>query len=217
MRKIWLAGILAALIGSAAWAQQPVLLETNVGGVPTPVSTTNPISINSESTKATYDASVLISVTGATVNDLCAMPGSATKVVRMLNTSITMMSSSASMLLPKLVKRSAVSTGTAGTAMTAVPRDASFAAATAAPVSWGDSSAQVPGASVGNIQATIYMSVAAAATAGEQPAPLMYRFGPGDNSSAVVLRAVAQQVTWNLGAAPPAGFQVECHFTWTEE
>lgn len=218
MRRLMLALGLAALLPFSALAQQvqPQLFDA-VGNANAPqrqaIGATGIPAVNTEGTKTTYDASTSAAFAGATINDVCALPGSASKTIRALRVEFYMFATAASVATINISKRSAVNTGTAGTAVTAVPSDSANVAASAAPLRWTDSSAEVPGAAVGNVLSTAFLIGSASLVA----QPVVVEFTKS-NDQALVLRGVAQQVAVNLaGLATPAGSSFGCRFRWTEE
>lgn len=177
------------------------------------VGTTGITAVSTEGTKTTYSASVDAVFAGANINDICALPGSATKTIRVVRVEFKAFATAAAVTIIKVSKRSAANTGTAGTAMTSVPHNSTNAAATALPLSWANSAAEVPGAAVGNVYDSSYLLGSAAI----QAQPLDLSFGTSNDQS-LVLNGVGQLLVVTApNIATPAGSNFGCRFVWTEE
>jgi hypothetical protein len=161
--------------------------------------------------KPTYDVSLLGITPVATPTDWIVLPGSATKVVRVVRVMLGGIATSAGGISWQLVKRSAVNTGGTSAAMTIQQHDTSDAAASAAPVRY---TANATGLGAGNNvrQGRLFLNLATA-----QTDRVEVDFGDGP-FEAVVLRGTAQTFAINLNSSTlPAGTALDVTLVWTEE
>jgi hypothetical protein len=164
--------------------------------------------VNTEVRKASYSAnSIFTPVAG----DIAVLSGSATKTIRVTRVEVSMSTSgTAAYESVQLIKRSTADTAGTSAAMTAVPHDSAFAAASAAPLRY--TAAPTLGTAVGTIRgAQVYDPSGVSALS-----PNVVTWPFGDRAGAVVLRGVAQQLSVNLGAVV-ATQTVSVTFEWTEE
>lgn len=170
--------------------------------------TTGSTYVNIEGRKATY--SCFASFTPV-AGDIAVLPGSASKTIRVTRVEVSLSTTgTAAIEAVQLVKRSAADTAGTSTAMTAVPHDSNFAAASAAPLSY--TAAPTPGAAVGTVRG-VQFNDGSASLPGSQT--WLWTFGERP-SSAIVLRGTAQELCVNLGAVV-ATQTATVSFEWTEE
>lgn len=164
--------------------------------------------VNVEGRKATY--SCFASFTPV-AGDIAVLPGSASKTIRVTRVEVSLSTTgTAAVEAVQLVKRSAADTAGTSAAMTTVPHDSNFAAASAAPLSY--TAAPTPGAAVGTIRG-VQFNDGSSALPGNQT--WLWTFGERP-ASAIVLRGTAQELCVNLGAVV-ATQTATVSFEWTEE
>jgi hypothetical protein len=164
--------------------------------------------VNTEVRKSSYSSnSIFTPVAG----DIAVLPGSATKTIRVTRVEVSMSTSgTAAYESVQLIKRSTADTAGTSAAMTAVPHDSAFAAASAAPLKY--TAAPTLGTAIGTVRgAQIYDPSGVSALS-----PNVVTWPFGDRAGVIVLRGVAQQLCVNLGAVV-ATQTVSVTFEWTEE
>lgn len=164
--------------------------------------------VNTEGRKTTYSAFASFT---PVAGDIAVLPGSASKTIRVTRVEVSMSTSgTAAVEQIQLIKRSTADSAGTSAAMTAVPHDSNFAAASAAPLSY--TAAPTLGTAVGAVRGVQYND-ASASVAGANT--WLWTFGdrPG---ACIVLRGTAQQLAINLGAVV-ATQTVTVSFEWTEE
>jgi hypothetical protein len=164
--------------------------------------------VNIEGRKATYSAFASFT---AVAGDIAVLPGSASKTIRVIRVEVSFTTSgTAAIEAVQLIKRSAADTSGTSAAMTAVPHDSNFSAASAAPLNY--TVAPTPGAAVGTIRG-VQFNDASSLVPGANT--WIWDFGSRP-SSAIVLRGVAQMLSINLPTAV-ATQTATVSFEWTEE
>jgi hypothetical protein len=177
---------------------------------PIQIDSTGAQYINPEVRKATYSAFATFT---AAAGDIAVLPGSASTTIRVTRVEVSISTSGTSAIeAVQLVKRSAADTGGTSAAMTAVPHDSAFAAASAAPLSY--TVAPSLGAAVGAIRGVQFNDSSNTALPGANT--WLWTFGGDRPSSTIVLRGVAQELCINLGGAVATQTAV-VSFEWTEE
>jgi hypothetical protein len=174
------------------------------------VDTTGATYVNNEGRKKTY--SCFASFTPV-AGDIAVLSGNATTVVRITRIEVSMSTSgTAGVEQITLVKRSAADTGGTSAAMTAVPLDSAYAAASSAALSY--TAAPALGTAVGTIRGVQFFDESASTTGANT---WLWTFGDGrGGASCVVLRGTAQQLAINL-AGVIATQTVTVSYEWTEE
>lgn len=148
----------------------------------------------------------------ATATDVCVMPGSATKTVRVTQTRVSGVQTTAGAVDVLLAKRSTADTLGTPVALTIGPHDSANAAATAAPLVY--TANPTTGTLVANLREE-YVFFPAVATAADGPVRV-WDFA-GRDVQPVVLRGVAEQLVVNFGSTTVTGGVISCAFEWTEE
>jgi hypothetical protein len=173
------------------------------------VDSTGGLNINPEGRKATYSA--FASFTSAN-GDIAVLPGSGTKTIRVTRVEVSLSTSgTAAIESITLAKRSTADTGGTSSAMSTVPHDSNFSAATAAPLSY--TVAPTAGTLVGQVRGVLFNDQTAAIPGS---GTWLWEFGTRPGASAIVLRGTAQQLCVNLGTAV-ATQTAQVSFEWTEE
>lgn len=147
----------------------------------------------------------------AAAGDIALLPGSATKTINVTRVEASCSTSGTAALADlQLVKRSAADTGGTSGAMTAVPLDASDAAATAAPLNY--TVAPTPGAAVGAIAGGRIVNGSATLI----PTLFVWQAATGQGGKLAILRGTAQVLAVNLSAVVVTQ-TCDVAFEWTEE
>lgn len=194
---------LAALNGSIALkgAAQPFvgqILDT----------TTNPFPTAAASTYGLFMASATV-LPGTTPQDVFTITGSATRAVQVVRMSFSTIQGTAGTNLWNLVKRSTANTVGTSSAITAVPTDRAFPAATATVKSYTVN--PTAGTLVGALWSAKVPSPVIAAAPGKLETIVF------DSRSPVVLTGIGDVLTLNFGgAALPASLSVTANVWWTE-
>jgi hypothetical protein len=166
--------------------------------------------VNTEGRKTTYRASS--SFTPA-AGDVAVLPGSATKTIRVTRVALSLSNSGSSVaIVASLIVRSSADSGGTHAAMTAVPLDSNFAAASAAPLQY--TAAPTLGTPVGAVATQTMMDLNASQQSATQAT--LWQFSSGAGNSTLVLRGVAQQICVHVSAVV-ATQTVTVDFEWTEE
>ena len=210
--------LLLFLIPSLAFGQSVTVNQNNL-----PVSTTNPFSILTTSSKngngvpyaditgqqPTYITSVTFTpITGV----MYAFCGSATKAIAVRSFSFGGIATTAGTMQFNIIKTSTAPTGGTSTAATPVPLDSTNAASTGSIRAY--SVAPTGGTSVGNLLTYfLYLPDTSAANA-ESQIPRAVVDAPG--GSPLILRGTSQCVEIQSPSTPPAGAQIYVDFMWTE-
>lgn len=173
--------------------------------------------------KWTYSASVKGVVPGTAATDIFILPGSATKLVRLLYVEIwaTTTAATAAAIDVLLLRRSAADTGGTTTGSpTPTPHDSKAPTSDVVPLIYTSTPPSPLGALVGTaIRTARYIPALAAYTATDFPVvtPLVWYFGnrPGQG---IVLRGIAEVLAINLaGGTTPTGPLFDMSFEWSEE
>lgn len=169
---------------------------------------TGSLYVNTEGRKTTYSAFASFT---AVAGDIAVLPGSASKTIRVTRVEVSFVTTgTAAIETVQLVKRSAADSGGTSAAMTAVPHDSAFAAASAAPLSY--TVAPTPGAAVGTVRG-VQFNDASSALPGANT--WIWDFGTRPGAS-IVLRGVAQELCVSLPTAISTQ-TAQVSFEWTEE
>jgi hypothetical protein len=170
---------------------------------------TGALYINPESRKASYSSSASFT---PVAGDIVAMPGSATKTIRITRVEVSLSTTgTAALATLSLIRRSTADSAGTPASMITVPHDSAFAIASALPVNY--TAAPTLGTSQGAIRSVI-MNDGSAAVPGANT--WLWTFGGDRPSGAFVLRGVAQQLGINLSAVV-ATQTAMVSIEWTEE
>lgn len=151
--------------------------------------------------------------TGA--GDLFCITGSASRLIKVKQITISGIKTTAQTALFNLVKRSAADTGGTSAAATAVPLDTSQAVAPATATVLSYTAVPAPGTAVGNVGSR-YLGFFAGSVGTVNSASWTWR--PADLFSDVRLRGAAQQLCLNAPAAfTTDGPTLSVEVTWTEQ
>lgn len=165
---------------------------------------------------ATYSSSIRVTP-GSTPEDVCVLGGSDSKTIRVNQVTLATIQSTAGHNLWRLIKRSnlfPVYTHN-GQTMPMVPLDLATVSATASSIALV-SNASSSGTSIGAIK-TFYLFSPVTTTAGSAPT-IVWDMDRDAGGHPIVLRGRTDTVAINFNAvALPAGMQVTCGFTWSEE
>lgn len=163
------------------------------------------------SSKATYAATISGNAAYATPTDLFVLPGSATKLVKVVRCYLSSAATAAGVYTTHFVKRTAANTGGTSAAMTITKMDSGDGAVTAAPVSYS-----VVPTSVGTGSDILAVRLFQNTLTG-LPERFVLDFG-NYIGEPLALRGVAQALAINFNAvALPAGSVFDVTFIWTEE
>jgi hypothetical protein len=151
----------------------------------------------------------------ATPTDVCSINGGAKKILRVLHIRVTSQQTTAGVNFWQVVKRSAFDTAGTMVPMTIVPHD-SFFTATVAAAQYMTTSNPTLGTSVGTVRAA-YVVTPQSTTATGPTFVQDFDFSPTTGASAMIIHPT-ESIALNFnGAAVPAGFVMNCEFTWQEE
>jgi hypothetical protein len=168
--------------------------------------------VDTEGQKLTYGAAAINFTPAATPTDVCVLPGSASKTIRITRVMAQGFATTKGSMTLQLVKRAAADTAGTSAGLTAVPYDSADAAASAAPLKY---TANPTINSTVGIYDTKSLNFA---VAGDESTPYIFDTSYRGGAKALVLRGVAEQVALNLnGGAVPTGGTIGCSFEWTEE
>jgi hypothetical protein len=156
---------------------------------------------------ASYVASKKFAASSTTDN--AVMPGNATNTVLLTAIKVTCTQTTAGNINVEILKRSAADTSGTSAAMTAVPDDSNYAAASSAPLSYTGTGPSV-GTAVGDID-NAQIGCMASATATPNDIYILNR-----RQKPIVLRGTAQQVAVNTGNAAISGGNLTVTFEWIE-
>ena len=174
------------------------------------------LATTTEGQKVSYSAGIIgYAANIASQTDVFSIIGSASKTIRITRVGITGVATTANVVDIQFVKRSTANTGSTPVVLSAVPHDASDAAASTVVTTYTVTNPTL-GTLVGG---PIRSRKIGLATAGGtiMPAYNEFLFGK-DNDRAIVLRGVAQTFAINFNAVtPPAGTLLNIDITWTEE
>ena len=155
---------------------------------------------------ASYAASK--SFAGSSTTDNAVLPGNATNTVLVTRVIVSCTQTTAGNVTLSLIVRSAADTSGTSAAMTAVPDDSTFAAASSAPLSY-TGTGPTAGTAVGNVD-TYQLGCMATATASPNDIYILDR-----RLKPIVLRGTAQQLAVNFGGAITGG-NLTVTFEWEE-
>lgn len=205
-----LAAAFAALLAST------LVMQAQVPGVNSTLSTIFTLAYDQSTMKPTYSASTIV-VPAAAATDVCVLTGSATKNVRVRRVILAGLASAAFNAPVIFIKRSTVPVGGTSTLTTKVPYDSTNSltpavANAATAVAEAFTANPTVGTPVG-ILAELWLGLGNLTTG--IAIPINYSFG--DLGSPVVLRGAAQTLSVNLNGATYTTPQLSCTFEWTEE
>lgn len=166
------------------------------------ITKSNPLPVATRAYGPMYDAASTGPAPPVTnpANDFFRINGSATKTVYVHEMNCTITATTSANVSLYVAKRSTAGTGAVTVAATAVPRDSTSSAATAAVVVHADNAPYTPGTLVGNVWMGRIQMPAPATTGTAQAVPVTVRFDPP-----IALHGVAESLSWYLPAAAPAG------------
>jgi hypothetical protein len=168
--------------------------------------------VNTEGSKTTYSASATNFTPAATPSDVCVMPGSATKTVRVTRIMVQGFATTKGSMNLAIIKRTTADSAGTSAALTVIPYDSSDAAGTAAPLKY------TANPTVNSTVGTYDVKSLNFAVAGDESVPYVFDTGYRGGAKALVLRGTAQQIAVNFGGGTvPTGGTVGCSFEWTEE
>jgi hypothetical protein len=156
---------------------------------------------------ASYVASKKFAASSTTDN--AVMPGNATNTVLLTAIKVTCTQTTAGNISVEILKRSTADSSGTSAAMTAVPDDSNYAAASSAPLSY-TGTGPAAGTAVGDID-NAQIGCMAAATATPNDIYILNR-----RQKPIVLRGTAQQVAVNTGNAAISGGNLTVTFEWIE-
>ena len=168
-----------------------------------------------QSYKHTYSAYDTPIAPASSATDVCSIAGSSTALIRVTRVELSNVQTTAGTNQWYLVRRSSLNLAGTSVVIPAVPHDSSSAAATALVNYWSANPGTL-GTVVGMVRgASIVSPAPASSTTGAMYA---WDFDQNNSQETIVLRGVNQQIGLNFnGKAIPAGMDVGCGFTWTEE
>lgn len=180
----------------------------NIGTV---LDTTTPLPSAPASTFGAFMAATAPFTPGATPQDVFTITGSATRLVTVTRFAMVTVQTTAGQNAWAIVKRSTANTGGTSAAVTRVPTDDSYPAATATVLQY--TANPTPGTLIGNLWAGRVPSPApASALSDAEVCPI----GNGKGGS-VTLSGTTDVLAWNFGgAALPTGLSVQCVVWWNE-
>jgi len=197
-----------AMLTSAEYNTTPLVLTNGQAGA-LQSDTTGALYVNIEGRKQTYSCFATFT---PVAGDIAVLSGSASKTIRITRVEVSMSTSgTAGVEAVTLVKRSAADTGGTSAAMTAVPHDSNYAAASAAPRNY--TAAPTLGTAVGTIRGVQFFDDSNAATGANT---WLWDFGTRGGAACIVLRGVAQQLAINLGGVI-ATQTVTVSYEWEED
>lgn len=173
------------------------------------LDTTTPLPTPPVSVFGSYRAASLPFTPGATPQDVFTITGSATRSVRVTGSGICSVQTTAGINAWRLNKRSTANTGGTSSAVTRVPTDGSYPAATATVLQY--TANPTAGALVGALWSGWVVSPA--------PASVASILGRDVDLTrpALLLTGVADVLAWNFaGAALPVGLSVQAWVAWDE-
>lgn len=188
----------------------------DTGGDAALVTTAGALNVNlaeSTVTKLTYSAVVNNLTPPATPTDMVTITGSATKTVRVLRVELSTTQTTAGINTFFLVKRSTANSAGTSASATVIPHDSTNAAGTATVLSYTVN--PTLGNTIGNIRASKLLTPAPASV---QFGIYQWDFDGRTGGQGIVLTGTSQVLALNFNAAAlPAGLNVNCTITWTEE
>lgn len=196
---------------SPATAANPLSITPAIGGAVTSFSNPVPVALT-DSSKATYAASIDYFTPYATPTDVMTIGGSASKTVKIHKIIMSGTQTTAGINKWYLIKRSTADTSGTSSAATIVPLDSTSAAATGTVKKW--TAAPTIAGTVGTVRT---LSVLAPAPASVSPADLVL-FDDMHTGQPIVLRGTAEEVALNFnGTAVPSGLSISLTAYTTEE
>lgn len=170
------------------------------------------VRVNTEGQKATYSAAAVNFTPAATPTDVCVLPGSASKTIRVTRIMVQGFATTKGSMALVIVKRTTADTGGTSAALTVIPYDSGDAAGTAAPLKY------TANPTINSTVGTYDTKSLNFAVAGDESTPYIFDTSYRGGAKALVLRGVAEQIAVNLsGAAVPTGGTIGCSYEWTEE
>jgi hypothetical protein len=149
------------------------------------------------------------SFAGSSTTDNAVLPGNATDTVLVTRVIISCTQTTAGNITLNLIKRSAADSSGTSSAMTVVPDDSTFSAASSAPLSY-TGTGPTAGTAVGNVD-TYQLGCNATSTAGPNDIYILDR-----RLKPIVLRGTAQELAVNFGNAAITGGTLTVTFEWEE-
>lgn len=184
-----------------------------IGSAPlvgTVFDTTTPLPQPSAPVYGSYRAATLPFTPGATPQDVFTITGSATRTVRVTGMGLCSIQTTAGINAWQVVKRSAANTGGTSAAVTRVPVDDSYPAATATVLSY--TANPTAGTLIGPVWTGRMLSPAPASVV-----PLFSRELDFIRQTPIVLSGVTDVLAWNFnGAVLPSGLSVQAWVSWDE-
>jgi len=168
--------------------------------------------------KQTYRAATIDPYVAAVTADVphFLIEGSGTKTITIKRIAVSGMTLTAVQYLDlRVVKHSTAATGGTSTALTMVPVDSAFAAATATGKYY--TAAPTAGTKVGDLAAARILGQATTAAAAGLPRDFVFDFGDMPETRGIVLRGVTQGVSLQWATAPATAVTLSVDIEFTEE
>lgn len=156
---------------------------------------------------ASYSASAVVA-SAASATDIAVIPGNATNTVLLTEVRVSCTATTAGIIQLHLIKRSTADTAGTSVAMTEVPDDANYAAASSALLTY--TANPTLGGTVGDLD---IVKLGCMATGTATPNDL---YIANFRQKPIVLRGTAQQVAINLNGATVAGGSFAVTYKWIE-
>lgn len=185
---------------------------TSLPGVNSTLQTVFTYGFELSSDKPTYSATTGAFTIASSPQDVCAIQGSATKLIRVRRLWWSATSTSAAQEPVDIYFRTASATDGTGVIVSGVKYDTSVVAPTGRMEKW--TANPTPGA--GSVLWQDLMSYNAITTANVTASPPMIEFGRA-GGQAIILRGLAQSLVVNLNGTTLTGGTGYCTFEWTEE
>lgn len=166
------------------------------------------VAIMEDATKANYSASTGLFTPAATATDILNIAGSATKTVKVTRVTLSGLSTVAGSIMAAIIKRSTANSGGTSSAVTAIPFDSGFAAASASLLTY--TANPTVGTPVGTILQSRLNLLTVAVLLSDTVFDLTAR--------PVILRGTTETLSLSLlGAALPAGAAISnATVEWSE-
>jgi len=161
----------------------------------------------------TYSATTPFLTPYATPQDIVVIGGSGTKTIKVHSITLSSTQTTAGVNSWYLNKLSTADSGGTSTALTKIPNDSAYAAATATALYY--TAAPTPGTIIGAVSSSSVGTNSPATVGAIAEVDL---FTDQYNGQPIVLRGAAQQLALNFnGAAVPTGLSISVNIIWTEE
>lgn len=190
------------------------LVTPDASGYPLPVGVGNALPTRPDSTSApaTYSAAITGLVVAAAATDVFTLRGSATKIVRVCQFSVSGTAGTALVANVQIIKRSTANTGGTSTAPVAVPNDSASPAATASALAYTANPTTGTLVGVARTQKLLFdvTTGAGASTSADYETH-------ANGHRPLTLRGVAETLAINLAGVTLNTPSVNIYVEWTEE